>query len=254
MSSKSPAKAPDFSDATTKLQRANHHIADLNARIDSFLHTDFYQLLDVDQKEGRWQLILESLHQPDAATNAVLGDAIGNLRSTLDYIVGALVYPITCKHDQVGFPFADNEAGFKGQVKSRLGDCADRIQHYFIDQVQAYKAGLGKDLWALNKLRNIDKHRLLVATAEIAGVTASWRDVQGNVFTNCGIGIAAGGKGCFIEAPADFIEFTDEPRPTFDISIEEEETDIIAGQDVRSFLESASRSAQHMIDAFKEGV
>src|ERR1700730_14902236 len=114
----------DLSDARQKLARAREHIADAEARIGGFLATNFYRLrFEPDQREGRVKIIFDSLHQPDKNINAVIGDAVGNLRSMLDYAAVALVAPITGKPESVGFPFADDINGFTGEVSKALAVC-----------------------------------------------------------------------------------------------------------------------------------
>lgn len=84
----------DVADARTKLSRARDHIADVESQINSFLSTDFYRLrFETNQGEGRVEVIFDSLHHPQKRVNALIGDAVGNLRSTLDYIAVALAYP-----------------------------------------------------------------------------------------------------------------------------------------------------------------
>jgi hypothetical protein len=216
--------APDLSDAHVKLARAHNHIADIESQIRSFLSTDFYRIrLEPNEREGRIKIILDSLHNPDKTINALIGDAIGNLRSVLDYAVVALASPFTGRTAGSAFPFADNAEGFAGEVASSrcLGPCDAAVRQFFVDKVQAYQGGKGHAFWVLNKLRNIDKHRLLLSATQLAGVTASFRDRDGNVFTDFGMNITAGESCVFIDAPMNHIEFTDQPRAAFDILLKE---------------------------------
>lgn len=240
---------PDLSDAREKLRRGRDHIADFEARIGAFLSTDFYRLrLEGDQQEGRMRILFNSLHQPDKRINAVIGDVVGNLRSALDYLVVALVAPLSGSADGLGFPFANDDKGFGVKVRSKttLGLADAAIQDYFVQEVQAYNGGKGHALWVLNKLRNIDKHRLLVATASIAGVKASWVDLLGNTFTDCGFGILAGKDGTFIDAPLNGIKFTKQPKATFEIEFCE--APYVDGQPVSAFLDGVAGDVQRLLD------
>ncbi|MEO9780390.1 MAG: hypothetical protein ABJH07_14255 [Sedimentitalea sp.] len=241
----------DLSDAQLKLERARFHIADLDAQLDTYLSSDFYRLrLEKDNNERRWNVHFESLHKPDRTIDTVLGDAIGNLRSALDYAAVALVYPITNKTSGTGFPFADDEAGFRGQASSSrcFGHCEQRVKDYFTDVVQAFDGGAGHCFWVLNKLRNIDKHRLLVITTSLAGVSASWK-VGGVTFTDCGMAVEQGKQGVFISAPAGSIEFTEQPRATFEVEFNEPE--VIRGRSVSDFLSSAADQVQCLLSTLK---
>lgn len=242
---------PDFTDAHIKLCRARHHIAEIKSQIATFLVTDFYRLrFETNHRKGRVEVIFDSLHQPDKSVNALIGDAVGNLRSTLDYIAVALAYPVTGKTDKTGFPFADDANGFAGEVRSQrtLGPCDLGIQNFFTQEVQAYQGGKGETFWTLNKLRNIDKHRLLVATAQLASVTASWRDRNGGTFSGVTMSISAGQSGTFIDAPIEHIEFTNEPKGSFAILLKE--PPFIDGVPVEAFLDRAASATEALLNSF----
>lgn len=249
MSSNTSAIAqPDFTDARLKLARADKHIAEVETLVRGFLSTDFYQMrVEPSKEEGRMRVVFDSSHQSDKAINATIGDAIGNIRSTLDYILVALVYQITCQAKNIGFPFADDVGGFSARVGGIgcLGRCSPVIQKWFVDHVQAYQDGRGHTLWIVNRLRNIDKHRLLLTTAQLAGVKMPFRDQNGNTFIDFGIAVTAGQSGTFIDAPAGHIEITDQPRATFEIRFEEQNA---ARTPVIEFLHSARRETEDLLN------
>lgn len=241
----------DLSDSYTKLDRARYHIADIQAQIARFLATDFYTLTTkTDKATGQLKVHLQSLHEPDKRLNATIGDAIGNLRSTLDYAAVTLVSPITNKSSGIGFPFADNESGFKGEVgKAALSVCAQAIQDHFVNEVQAYERGKGHTLWVLNKLRNIDKHRLLVATTEAAGVRFSFVEPRSNGrFDGANCMIKAGSNGCLLDIPVT-AQLTKEPTPTFEVRLHE--PPFLEHTPVSAFLQSAASDIKRLLDALK---
>jgi hypothetical protein len=217
---------PDFTDAHRKLARARHHIAAVKNEVIRFLSTDFYRLRLEDEPENRrYKVIFDSLHQPDKGLNAIVGDAISNLRSTLDYAVIALVKPTGAKMRKIQFPNADDAKGFAGEVASEysLKASTQEMREHFINNVQAYKDGNSKLLWVLNQLRNIDKHRFLVSTAELASMTIECLDANYNRITLTSL-IGAGRtttmmghyqKITFLEPPrGDFVIEIDEPQCT----------------------------------------
>jgi hypothetical protein len=214
-------RKPDFSDARQRLGRAREHIAESQTRIANLINPEFYRVEPhFDSQAGRVRIDLISLQQSDKGLNCTIGDAIGNLRTVLDYAAVALVAPIAGKTQSVGFPFADDANGFTGTVtKGTLSVCAETVRQYFIDEVQAYKGGKGETFWTLNKLRNIEKHRFLLATRELVGVIASWR-VGKYICTNNSLRVVAGDRRTFLDAPAD-IEFTDKIHPTIQVFLNE---------------------------------
>jgi hypothetical protein len=244
----------DFSDAHQKLVRAREHISQAETIITSFLSTDFYKLRhEENQGKGRMKIDLDSFHQIDKRLNAVVGDVISNLRSVLDYVAVAIMTPVTGDLESIGFPFADDVKSFTGQVTKGCLRGADKtVIDYFINEVQTYKGGKGHSLWVLNKLRNIDKHRFLLCTLNIAQVRMSWRDVNNNVFTNCRLGVTAGQRGTVIDAPINHIEITDNPRPAFQVTIQEQP--YVNDAPLIAFLEKIAGDVETFLNALKVAI
>lgn len=218
-----PVPLPDFAEAQAKLQHACAHIANVEALIASYLSTDFYRIsFEPNKREGIVKVNFQSLHQPGKQINAAIGDAIGNLRSVLDYLTVAITRPLGANPEKVAFPFADNEQGFIGEANSArcFSIASKEIIEILVNELQPYKGGNGHTLWVLNKLRNIDKHRFLVAVTQIAGFKASWV-AGGNIFINGHVGVKIGDKGCAIVAPSRDFYFTEDPRPTFEVEFAE---------------------------------
>jgi hypothetical protein len=245
----------DLSDAYLKLARAREHIAEAEARINAFLQTEICTLaLQPDPQTGTTVLALQSVQQPGKKIDVVIGDAISNLRSTLDYIAVALIEPITGKGNNITFPFADDEKGFAGEVRKAkaFGPCAQAIIDHFINDVQAYKGGKGETLWVLNKLRNIDKHRFLVTTLNISAVQASFIITNRNVvFKNVGLGVTAGHNGMLMifpnVRPGDQIQFTDKPRLALHILFNEPSCAV--NIPVGPFLYGVARDMESVLNA-----
>jgi hypothetical protein len=242
----------DLSDADSKLARAREHIDDVDKRISNYLSSQFYRLrFTGNPNTGFFSVIFDSLHNPDKTVNAAIGDAIGNLRSTLDYMTVAIVEPITGDAGRVEFPLADDANGFKGEVEKRhLKDCDPRVHSFFLDQVQAYKGGKGNSIWALNKLRNIDKHRFLLAAPHLAGVMASWRAPNGATFLDAKMKIMAGKSGPFLHAPPG-TQFIRDPSPLFEVRIDE--PPYVSDVPALDFLKSAATDVETVLNAVRAG-
>ena len=74
-----------------KLQRAEEHIAYLDAEIQSFLGSNPYGAYRTVEDEGLEHVIWWSRYaEPPARLGLIAGDAIHNLRSSLDHMVVAL--------------------------------------------------------------------------------------------------------------------------------------------------------------------
>lgn len=241
--------AIDLSDAHLKLQRARDHITDVDARISEYFSTDFYKIaVEPEEGDDRFAVVMQSLHEPERSLNALIGDAVGNLRSVLDYAVVAIVAPITGEFAGIGCPFADDRAGFEGQVtKAWLRHASQPIRDYFIDHVQAYKGGKGEAFWAANKLRNIDKHRLLIATSELAGVKFSAK-YYGLTIKDAVTYVEPGQELIALSAPKG-AQITDGPTPVFEVRFNE--VGILKHTPVVGFLQNVANDAQDLLDALK---
>ena len=233
----------DLLDARQKLKRAGDHISELEKLIDADLASDFYKV--IYQSHNRL-LRLNSLHPPDKNINAIIGDVIGNLRSALGYAAVAIATPISGKSDGVYFPFADDVKGLKGQVGKTV--FPQTIKDALIDQVQAYKGGAGEPLWAINKLRNIDKHRFLLVTVNTAGIRVSGI-MNGHItMHDCFFGGTAGQDQNLIAGLSNW-KFTKQPQLVFEVSIEE--VGIVDDAPAVKFLQSLSRSVSGLLDSLE---
>lgn len=239
----------DLTDARIKLERAGEHIADVERAIINLTSPELYRLtFDHDRLTNFVKVELQSLHVSTKTISALIGDGIGNLRSTLDYLMGPLVQPLGGNPDKVTFPFADDSQGYKGEVKAPTLCFSEELISHF-NRIEAYAGGSGHNLWILNKLRNIDKHRLLITVTQLAGVKADWR-VGPQEFKNFKFMTRAGEKCVGIQAPASEFEFTSELCPIFSIRFEERSVGMYS--EVLPFLQSASRDIENLIDALEK--
>jgi hypothetical protein len=243
----------DFTDAREKLKRAREHVDNLATEINAYLGSDFYKLrMEPNQRSPEHvDLIFDSLHEPSKRVNVILGDAINNLRSTLDYIAIALIAPITGDIPEIGWPFADDANSWKGKVGSArfFGPCDRKIVDVLLDEIQTYESGNGHRLWVLNKLRNIDQHRLLITAAVMPTILLSF--VAGSmVFEHTAVSVHQGQSCPFLTLPKGAqIDFTEEPEATFYIILRE--PPYISEVHVFDFLQSVSSQVESILHALE---
>ncbi len=235
----------DFSDARAKLGRANKHISEVQTEVAKFLATDFYRLrIEPYENDARIQVVFDSLHQPDKSLNLIVGDAISNLRSVLDYVVVGI-----SGNRKGAFPFADAPNQFKGEVKhGAIGAFSIKLADVLLDEIQAYPGGKGQPLWTLNKLRNIDKHRLLLTTVHLAAIKLSLRTTSGVHMENCTFGVPAGGRMIIVDTPG-HAEITSEPTPFFHVRLEE--PPFVQSEPVVDLLQRLAGSVETCLKAFE---
>ena len=142
-----------------KIERANHHIKDLEVKISEFMGSGPYKTVGNLDADGRATYRLANVQPIPPIILLITGDAIQNLRASLDYLACALWSRTNsgeCK--RVQFPFlsaADHQAKGLGQIKG-MGQDAEHA----ISAVEPYEGGKGDLLWKLHRLSIIDKHRL----------------------------------------------------------------------------------------------
>lgn len=159
------AKTQDeaYAEVLAKYERAQQHIRDLETCLIAFRNSIPYGIVEErDLESGDIIYRCSKVTALPAEIALILGDALHNLRSTLDYLVYKMVERSGATPDsRTGFPIFDDAKGYAslkaGKIKG-LGKLAIEA----IDRLQPYKGG-NSHLWVLHQLDIRDKHRLLLA-------------------------------------------------------------------------------------------
>ncbi|MGQ0509881.1 MAG: hypothetical protein ACT4P9_04645 [Betaproteobacteria bacterium] len=183
-----------LSGVKVKIERANKHILELDEAIKGFRNARPYKIaLNHDLKTGKpisAKLIsIEGVPDPLAA---IAGDVIQNLRSALDHLAHQLwlMVPGADPTVEVNFPFWNEPAKFKSALSRKIKRCRqDAID--VLGAVEPCKGLKGHQLWVLNRLNNVDKHRLLITIASSWFHDMSFEDL----FSNTGIADFFAGAG-----------------------------------------------------------
>jgi hypothetical protein len=146
-----------------KIKRAEKHIADYRAAIQSFKGTNPYEI--VRQPEIKSAQIVYNVNRVDPVPlpiRAIAADVIQNFRTALDYLACAIVpAPTTSTYFPIlkQAPTPDQiKTAFDGKIKGASQSAIDKIA-----SLKPYKGG-NDVLWRLHELNKRDKHSLLVAT------------------------------------------------------------------------------------------
>lgn len=150
-----------FASSHSKIARAKEHFADLELRIKQFIDLDPYeQFIEDDPDRAGFKVHKIRLTKPlPESIGNILGDLVGNLRSSLDNASYAIAVA-SGKTDPkfTSFPFA----GSRDQMAQSLGRSKDLPKeiHSLFCGFQPY---LGGDdlLWLLNEICNSDKHKIV---------------------------------------------------------------------------------------------
>jgi hypothetical protein len=164
-----------FDSPRRTLQRAKHHIRDLDQVVRAFSDGQprpWSYVTDTESQAPNTVYKIRFHTPPPADAACIIFDAVNNLRATLDQI-GYSAAIASGKTDPSGtnFPFGDDPAGVERVFKRNRAHLTlpPQIMDLF-RSVEPYKDGSGQLLWAVNKLCNTKKHSKLVPTM----ITEAW--------------------------------------------------------------------------------
>lgn len=146
-----------------KFGRSRHHAAELEGVIRDYVGREpFTVYTEEDQASGDLVYRVKVKESPPTEMSLLLGDAIHNTRSALDYLAWQLVIagggtPGTGTQ----FPISESQAKFNRNFRENLRGSSQAA----VAAVQALKPFSGGDerFWRLHRLDIADKHHLLVA-------------------------------------------------------------------------------------------
>jgi hypothetical protein len=160
--------ADPFGSVWRKIERAKRHTVNLEARNKAFFRTKPYEVeSQIDPKTGRTSYRIKGTPKPLPETiPLILDDAAHNLRVALDHFACGAVSTVT---GTTAFPVwrasaLPTVAQWHGEVNRKLAGASPRLIQA-VKALDAYEAGNGQYLWAVNELDRIDKHRLLLSVA-----------------------------------------------------------------------------------------
>jgi hypothetical protein len=163
-----------FDEARLKVKRAIHHINDLNLLFERFLKGNtHYVFIEHDANGGDDLLKVKAINRLPEDFELVLGDALHNLRSSLDYVISEIEFLHTgARTDYTAFPVRETRDTLKAAINGGLKVKApEQVLTFILDTVQPYETGDGKAIFSLHAIDIEDKHRLLIAKAELNFVT-----------------------------------------------------------------------------------
>jgi hypothetical protein len=160
-----------FLEARLKVERAKKHINDLNGVFLGFTNTKTYEVFIERESQG-WDDLLKvrAIQTLPPEFALVLGDALHNLRTALDYAANEIEF--LHRGQRTGytkFPIYDTRKSLEDAVNGGFNEKAPKqVIECILDTVQPYEGGDGHGIWALHALDIEDKHRLLVAKTELS--------------------------------------------------------------------------------------
>ena len=158
----------NFDASRLKITRARTHVGNLMEAIRAYLlRTPFHIEVERDNSRKYWRVRVRE--EMPAEFSAIQGDAIHNLRASLDLLACELVRLNNQNDDDVYFPFSKTQADFQRMFTKRHMDRASPQSQALIHALQPYPGG-DDDLRAIHDLDIIDKHQMLIPAADMVGM------------------------------------------------------------------------------------
>lgn len=255
-----------FGQARLKHVRANQHISQLESAWNAYLKTDFCHLAAEGHPDGGELLSIVSFEPLPAEIVLLIGDAIHNLKSALDYTISEmmgwgntrLTFPMGEAREELVSSFrTDSEIACaacgrqKGKGRNAaIEEAVPGIGDFIVQVIRPYKAANGF-LWPLNKLDVRDKHRLLIPVVVPQTINdINVVDNNENRLINFSLTGRPGQTLSPIRFGAGGIKIESYGKPTAQILFNE--TGIIEGQPVLPTLVQMSQAVSETIDRLEE--
>jgi hypothetical protein len=155
--------AQSFLEPRKKLGRGAVHIDSLAALVEHHLKTDWYTCNFGQNSTGQYNLNIV-IRGPSDDFGLIVGDAVHNLRATLDLLAVEIVRRNGGNTKGVYFPFADSAEAFDEMFRRRNFNRASVKDQAILRALQPYRGG-NDLLRSLHDLDIQDKHHSLIPHA-----------------------------------------------------------------------------------------
>lgn len=152
-----------------KIFRSTQHIESLKSELHGYFKSNPGKMVrqpDIPDDAALFRFVPSGTIP--ARFGLITGDALQNLRSSLDYLVWELVLAARCQPTEKNmFPICSTDELFKQQISRHRLDGVPPQAVTEIESSQPYHLGqeFNKSiLWALDELTNINKHRRILLT------------------------------------------------------------------------------------------
>jgi hypothetical protein len=162
----------ELAEAWLKLERGREHLKTLDDEVWRFHDDDPYAVVaEFDHERAQNVARFRKLKViPHTRWGLIVGDAVHNARSALDYIAWRLAGSIIGDRDTL-FPICRWPTQFDPFVKTRLA----RIHRTIVAEIRTLQPCFGPDpdrnpLWLLQELDARDKHKLIAVTDSVTRI------------------------------------------------------------------------------------
>lgn len=177
---------PLFYASRAKIRRAHSLIQELD-ELESLQRKDLPFSINQEphpEKTGLWRCVVRNCKPLPDEVPLILGDAIHNLRASLDLLACDLVRANNGDPSGVYFPFCQNGEDLESIIKRRkIERCSPDVID-LIRSIKPYKGG-NDALRAIHDLDIADKHQLLIPTLTALSLPSIDLDFAADVYLTC---------------------------------------------------------------------
>lgn len=240
--------------ARAKLERADQHINNFRIEETKFRKSGGYRSVAYDDpKTGDRVIEFKLVAHPPPLVIAIVGDAIHNLRSSLDHLAYEMVRANGgTPNDATAFPIFFDCESFEASLERKIGGASKNVLD-LIKSLKPYQGG-NDSLWHLHRLDIVDKHRLLIPVAAHNDLVVHPlgnafqgfpRNERGNIVI-CHRGMLIDGTELFRLPRAERPEIYQDPKFGFEIAFSE----IVEGQPIIFVLQQLRNLVFRIIETF----
>jgi hypothetical protein len=153
-----------FEDARLKIRRGERHIGDLKTALEAYCKSNFCRIgVEADPKDGIQIVKLDRTREVPPEIPLGIGDAVHNLRSSLDFLACGIVRSGSKQPGRfTRFPFEHNREKLAAVLESGpLKAARPDLVNLIVDTIKPYKGG-DDDLFGLHDLDIDDRYKLIV--------------------------------------------------------------------------------------------
>ncbi len=188
---------PSFSGPRLKIERAKQHISNLHERLVAFSKSNYYALrVEKDHRTGQSVMKFEITKSIPEDCALIVGDAIHNLKSALDFACSDIVLDKTRKWSPyTKFPVRRTRDELLAAVNGgTIRQASKAIADLIVDVIKPYPGG-NDAICALHELNILDKHMLLLPVMQVSALLdVCAEDDRGNRMVNATLVIDGTGR------------------------------------------------------------
>ncbi|WP_152604046.1 hypothetical protein [Methylotenera sp. N17] len=171
-----------FESSYLKVQRARKHLLEIQNELQDFSRSDFCELEIRPLNDGTSNISLTVTKALPQSIALTIGDTLHNLRSSLDHLFSEILIHYGVPTNRYQFPIINKSDELeKCESFLILKKHSAKAITLLSDAIQPYETGNYK-LWALSKLNNIDKHRLLLVFGQGTATGLEGTYIDGSPF------------------------------------------------------------------------